>query len=269
MNDYPEIDVLSALLRRSSVEQLLPGFAGVERHAKADGSIVTEADHAMQAHMASVLLEQWPDIPLLGEEMADEEREAVLRSAHGRIWVLDPLDGTSNYAAGVPYFSVSLALVEDGEVVLGLVYDPVRDECFSAQRGQGAFLNGDALSLRGKESPALSECLAAIDFKRLESRLACQLVSSPPYASQRSFGSVALDWCWLAAGRIHVYLHGRQQIWDYAAGQRILIEAGGVETTLEGVPANIASMLPRSAVAAGSEELMRAWCHSLGIRRVN
>lgn len=269
MSDYPELDTLSAILRRISAEQLLPRFTGVKRHVKTDGSFVTEADHAMQAHVERALAECWPDIPMLGEEMTPEQRAALLQSSNGTIWMLDPLDGTSNYAAGVPYFSVSLALMEVGEVVLGLVYDPMRDECFTAQRGKGACLNGVPLSLADCDFPCLSDSLAVVDFKRLDSHLASELVSTPPYASQRSFGSVALDWCWLAAGRFHVYLHGRQQIWDYAAGQRIFIEAGGVETTLEGKPADVAGMMPRSAVAAGNEELMQAWCKCLGIQRLN
>jgi myo-inositol-1(or 4)-monophosphatase len=223
----------------------------------------------MQASVVAELTQRWPDIAVLGEEMTAEQHAALMQQSHGRIWLLDPLDGTSNYAAGLPYFSVSIALMEQGKVVLALVYDPLRDECFTAEAGKGASLNDVPLKLADCDLPPLSKCLAAVDFKRLDSAMATRLAASPPYASQRSLGSVALDLCWLAAGRFHVYLHGRHQIWDYAAGHRILAEAGGLQTTLDGTIADVANMQSRSTAAAGNESLMQAWCDALGINWVN
>ena len=107
--------------------------------------------------------------------------------------------------------------------------------------------------------------MALIDLKRFFLELAGCLVVSLPYKSQRSFGAVALDWCWLAAGRCHVYLHGKQKLWDYAAGCLILAEAGGSAVTLEGEPVFKPTLEPRSAAAALDPELFAQWKAWLGI----
>jgi myo-inositol-1(or 4)-monophosphatase len=154
---------------------------------------------------------------------------------------------------------VSLAFLAEGEVRLGIVYDPQRDELFAAAKGQGAAVNGRPLCSRKAVTP-LSDCIAVVDFKRLPTALAVRLVSAPPYRSQRSFGSVALDWCWLAANRYQLYLHGGQRLWDYAAGSLILAEAGGWSATLDGQQDyGRPSLEPRSAVAAVDEDLLAAW----------
>ncbi|MDX1697128.1 MAG: inositol monophosphatase family protein, partial [Thiohalobacterales bacterium] len=204
-----------------------------------------------------------PDAVFLGEEMAADEQARVLESS-APVWCLDPLDGTSNFACGIPYFCVALALFHSGRVELGLVYDPLRDECFTARRGAGAWLDGKPLRV---VDPGLRLKLptALIDFKRLEQTLATRLVTDIPYASQRSFGSVALDWCWLAAGRGHIYLHGRSSIWDYAAGNLIFTEAGGHSVSLDGRPVFTQALVPRSSVAAVDAGLFGAWTKWLGI----
>ena len=113
---------------------------------------------------------------------------------------------------------MSLGYRKNGKIAWGRVYDPERDECFSATQGAGAHLNGEPL-LRQEAGVSIDKSTAVIDFKRLDKKLAARIASEPPYSSQRSFGGVALDWCWLAAGRYHLYLHGKQNIWDYAAGR--------------------------------------------------
>ncbi|MEJ2509658.1 MAG: inositol monophosphatase [Gammaproteobacteria bacterium] len=254
----PELAELGSLVAAIAAEELMPRFARAERSFKADGSIVTEADVAMQRRLTAALSERWPAYRVLGEEMDAEAQAALLEEPGAGLWCLDPLDGTSNFAAGLPFFAVSLALVRDGEPVLGLVYDPVRQECFTARRGRGAWLNGVPLGERVPQLD-LSRCIAAVDFKRLPAELAARLAAQPPYSSQRSFGSVALDWCWLAAGRYHVYLHGRQRLWDFAAGWLILGEAGGHSRTLAGETVFRAATGARSALAALSESLFEQW----------
>lgn len=98
-----------------------------------------------------------------------------------------------------------------------------------------------------------------VDFKRLGSVLATELVTRPPYSSQRYLGSGALEWCWLAAGRFHVYLHGKQKLWDYAAGALILSEAGGCAETLQGEPIFSHELQPRSVVAAADARSFAEW----------
>lgn len=254
----PDIKKLHELIADAARRELLPRFAEVTRTLKADGSIVTHADIAMQQTLRERLNAHWPEYRFLGEEMPEAEQRALLESHDTGLWCLDPLDGTSNFAAGVPFFAVSLALIIQGEVVLGVVYDPMRDECFSACKGQGAWLNGTRLEHKEFNLP-LKRALAVVDFKRLPVPLARHLVEHPPYSSQRNFGSVALEWCWLAAGRFHVYLHGRQRVWDYAAGSLILAEAGGCATTLnDNTPCGV-EFKPCSVVAALDNTLFRDW----------
>ena len=254
----PSIEQLQSILKTAAREELLPRFTLVERKLKADGSIVTEADTAMQQRIFRALQQQWPDIPLLGEEMNASEQQELLNNSPAGLWLLDPLDGTSNFAAGIPYFSVSLALIREGQVYLGIIYDPLRDECFSAELGHGAVLNGQQLQVP-PDLPPIAQSMGLVDFKRLDAALAARLASHPPYASQRSFGSGALDWCMIATGRCHLYLHGGQKLWDYAAGQLILSESGGYSSTLDGEDVYRHTLKPRSVVAAGTEALFRQW----------
>lgn len=226
---------------------------------KSDGSLITETDLALQNAISRCLLNHFPHIPVLGEEMSETEQQAVL--ATGNCWLLDPLDGTSNFSHGIPVYAVSCALLEQGEVVAGMVYDPNRKECFHAVRGQGAWLNGQLLQRKAAEHDnQLKHAMAIIDTKRLEANLAQAIGKQHPYHSQRSFGSVALDWCWLAQGRIHTYLHGKQKLWDFAAGALIAEEAGCTAQTLTGesILTSPLNLTARSAVGA-CPSLAKAW----------
>lgn len=258
-----QVAVLQKIISTAARQELLPRFARVERREKRDGSVLTTADLAMQERISRELHAHWPNTVFLGEEMEAAEQVRLL-TAGQPVWCLDPLDGTSNFAAGIPYFCVSLALLQQGRVTLGLVYDPVRDECFSAGEAQGAQLNGAPLAVP-ESGLALRQATALVDFKRLDTELAVRLVTDIPYASQRSFGSVALDWCWLAAGRCHVYLHGRSNLWDYAAGNFIFDAAGGFSTTLRGGSVFTPELVPRSSVAAVDRALFQEWKAWLGI----
>jgi len=258
-----DLEQLLRLIIDAAHEIMLPRFTHVERFHKEDGSLVTEVDIALQHHIVKTLHERYPETVVLGEEMTAQEQSQCLQSGKP-VWCLDPIDGTSNFLAGVPYFSISLALIDQGLVMLAIVYDPIRDEMFSAQHGQGANLNGVQLRLEDSNL-ALSQSIALIDFKRLDPELATRLVCDSPYASQRSFGSVALDWCWLAAGRVQVYLHGGANLWDYAAGHAIFEEAGGFSVTLEGEKVYTPGLTKRSMVAATDHNLFTEWVQTLKV----
>ncbi|MDD9883741.1 MAG: inositol monophosphatase [Gammaproteobacteria bacterium] len=241
-----------------------PAPARIARAAKPDGSWVTAIDRRTQARLRDELARRWPEYGFIGEEMPHAEQHAVCaRHRGGAYWVLDPLDGTTNFAAGFPFYGVSLALVADGRAQLGVVFDPVRDECFTAEPGGGARLNGARLECPAQHAAgapaALAECIAIVDYKRLVADLAEQLVRSPPYRSQRNLGASALEWCWLAAGRAHLYLHGGQKVWDFAAGHLILSEAGGRATSLSGKPLDCVRLRKRSVVAAANPALLTMW----------
>lgn len=261
----PELDRICQMLRTVAAAEILPRFRHVASREKADGSLVTEADLATQAAIAAELAIAAPRIPLLGEEMDRELQVRRLAEAQTGVWCLDPLDGTGNFACGFPLFAISLALIQGGEATIGAVLDPVRGECFCAERGAGAFLNGEPLCLTSAPR-RLKDCLAAVDLKRLAPAELARLGAAAPYRSQRSLGCVALEWCWLAAGRFQLYLHGGQRLWDYAAGRLIATEAGVASRLFEpaGVtaapaPARGLSLDPRRAVAAADEALLGDW----------
>jgi myo-inositol-1(or 4)-monophosphatase len=256
-----ELETLRDLVRLAAAEELMGRYKEVSASKKRDGSVITEADLAMQRRLQTELAERWPAFPLLGEEMAASEQAALLRLEGVGLWCLDPLDGTSNFAAGIPYFAVSLALLGEGGVQAAVVLDPVSGECFSALRNHGAWINDMALAAP-KEPVTLDDAMALVDLKRLPGPLISNLAERTPYRSQRSFGSVALDWCWIACGRCQVYLHGGQKLWDYAAGSLILAEsggAGGLFDAFEGDATACLSLSPRIAIAASHDTLFTQW----------
>ena len=256
--DAPEVMGLIVATMR---EQLGAGHPA-DPKPKPDGSWVTSLDWAMQQRLRAELAERWPQYGFLGEEQDLTEQLAVCREERQGFWVLDPLDGTTNFVHGFPLYGVSLALVTEGVVRLACIYDPVRDERFSAVRGRGASLNGQPLAPNPPER--LSACLANVDYAGLLAGLAAALVRSPPYRAQRNLGSSVLEWCWLAAGRLQLTLHGGQKLWDYAAGHLILEEAGGAASSLSGRPLDGRKPGKTSIVAAASPDLHRAWLAWLG-----
>jgi myo-inositol-1(or 4)-monophosphatase len=265
----PELDGLCRLLRAVAQAEVMPRFRKVSARRKADGSLVTEADLAVQRHVTRELGRLFPGIPILGEEMPVSEQRRLLGEGGRALWCLDPLDGTSNYACGFPFFAISLALLRGGRFTLGAVLDPVRDECFCAEQNQGAFLNGEPLK-PSSDVRELSDCLAMVDLKRLPENGLPRYGRASPYRSQRNLGSVALDWCWLAAGRVQLYLHGGQRLWDYAAGRLIANEAGVASRLWApggGEPGSGPSLEPRTATAAANAELLDAWLRWLDLSR--
>lgn len=238
--------------------EIMPRYLKVARQQKSDGSLFTEADVASQTALTAGLRKVL-DCPVLGEEMSVAEQEALWQqAAHSGLWCIDPIDGTSNFVNGLPYFAVSVGLVRGGRSVLGAVYDPVSDEMFYAEQGRGAFLNGVPLPIKS-HVPTLRHAMAAVDLKRLSRELAQDIAGVPPFASQRNFGASALDWCYTAAGRFDLYLHGGQKLWDYVAGALILEEAGGAVCTLSRDDFWSDDPWKRSVIAALDRGLFAEW----------
>lgn len=257
----PDWQVVAAQVRHIARQEILPRFTKVGFALKQDGSVLTEADLAVNRRIQGFLRQHYPHIAFLSEEMERSEQERLLRDADA-LWCLDPLDGTSNFAAGIPLFAVSLALLQRGEVVLAVTYDPIRDELFTASKGHGAWLNGQRLQCH-PTGFALRNAVAIVDFKRLSPSLRHALLTDCPFGSQRNIGSCVLEWAWLAANRGHVYLHGGMKLWDLAAGTLILSEAGGYASTLAGEPVFAPTMQPRSVVLSPDAALFEAWLHYL------
>src|SRR5690606_31541782 len=225
---------LESLVRDVAREVILPRYLSSVRNCKTDGTLFSEADLESQRRFEREL----PGLlagPVLGEEMELEHQQALWEEGRPGLWCIDPIDGTTNFLNGIPFFAVSIAYLVDHEPRFGVVYNPVTDESFYAAKGSGAFLNGTRLPLRGTTT-RLADAVAGVDFKRIPPELGQALSRKPPFYSQRNFGSSALEWCFAAAGRLDVYLHGGQMPWDYAAGSLILSEAGGIGMALDGLP---------------------------------
>lgn len=193
--------------------------------------LVTSVDHRSEAFLLSNIHHQFPGQRVISEESAG------LPGSEDQVWYIDPLDGTVNYAHGIPIFAVSIGYAEQNKVLLGTVYDPMRDECFSAEKGKGAFLNGQPIH------PATA---ADLDHSLLVTGFPYDIRSNPEnnldhythlaLCSQgvRRLGSAALDLCYVAAGRFDGYWEIRLKSWDVAAGGLIAEEAGARVTNLEG-----------------------------------
>ena len=247
-----------AAVKLVAAEEIMPRYMKVALQRKSDGSLCTEADLAAQEALTRKL-QAIVNVPVIGEEMPAERQRALWTdSSEQGVWCIDPIDGTSNFVRGLSYFAVSAALVRAGRSVLGVVYDPVGDEAFAAEAGRGAFLNGEKLVSRNA-AQELSTALANVDMKRLDARLAQRLVSAPPFSSQRNFGASALDWCYTAAGRYDVYLHGGQMLWDYAAGSLVLQEAGGHVCCLDCDEFCDCDVWRRSVIASADPALFEQW----------
>lgn len=251
------LEAVIAVVKEVARKEIMPRYLKVAHQRKSDGSLFTEADIAAQEFLSERLRAIHPG-PIVAEEMSREQQaEQWLAGAEG-LWCVDPIDGTSNFVNGLPYFAVSVALMLHGRSVLGVVYDPVAEEVFYAEQGRGAYLNGEKLPIK-ERAPQLRNAMAGVDLKRLTPRLAQQLGSSPPYSSQRNYGASTLEWCYTAAGRFDVYLHGGQKLWDYAAGSLILEQAGGFLCCLDADDFWAGPLWQRSVIAALDRALFERW----------
>ncbi|MCW5605947.1 MAG: inositol monophosphatase family protein [Burkholderiales bacterium] len=251
------LEAVIAAVREVALSEVMPRFLKVAHERKADGSLFTSADLAAQEALVHRLA-AIDACPVVAEEMTREQQVERWLAGDGEVWCVDPIDGTSNFVNGLPYFAVSVALMRNGRTALGVVFDPVADEMFCAELGKGAFLNGEPLPIK-QHVPPFSGAMASVDSKRLPRELALRLAGAAPFYSQRNFGASTLEWCYTAAGRFDLYVHGGQKLWDYAAGSLILQEAGGAMCSLEEDDFWRSALWQRSVIAAGDPDLFRQW----------
>ena len=225
----------AAILAAKKAGVLLKRRLGWKRQVKYKGvvNLVTEMDLLAEKVIVSEIRKRYPHHSLLAEERTDLRGDSSYR------WVIDPLDGTTNYAHGYPVFSVSIALEKAGEVILGVVYDPTRDELFVGKKGKGARLNGRKINV--SSTPKLSECLLATGFPYdIRETAADNFDHFRNFALRvhavRRAGSAALDLCYVAAGRFDGFWEMRLAPWDLAAGSLMVREAGGKTTDFWGNP---------------------------------
>jgi len=204
-----------------------------------DVDIVTQVDRLCEARIREVLRSEFPDHAVLGEEQGEEQGEDGGHADGGRHrWIVDPLDGTVNYAHGFPFFCVSIALEVDGRVEVGVVLDGWADELFTAVAGQGATLNGRPLRVSRETVP--KRALLGTGFAYVDDTIHRNLEvfarMLPKVQSIRRPGAAALDLCSVAAGRLDGFWELGLNAWDVAAGNLIVQEAGGTVTAADGSP---------------------------------
>lgn len=195
-------------------------------------NLVTEVDRKCERLISEGIQAKFPDHDILGEEGESARKDSSYR------WIVDPLDGTTNYAHQFPFFDVSIALEHEGEIVCGVIYDPIRDELFAAREGSGAFLNDNKITVSQRE--LLCDSLLATGFAYVKRDL--QKVENVNYFEEfirralavRRPGAAALDLAYVACGRLDGFWEMNLKPWDMAAGKIIIEEAGGKVTSFDG-----------------------------------
>jgi myo-inositol-1(or 4)-monophosphatase len=251
------IEALVAAVREVARAEILPRAQRIRGERKQDGSLFSAADTAAQAALIP-RLRRLRDCPVIGEEMARAEQVDAWGGGAGAAWCVDPIDGTTNFLQGIPYYAVSVALIEGGRAAVGVVHNPATGETFHATAGGGAFHDGTRIAPR--PAPArLADAIASLELKRLPSDVAVRLAGALPWYSYRNFGAAALDWCWLALGRFDVYLHANHMLWDYAAGGLILAESGGAMATFGADDFFAGPPWAKSVIASRDPALFPEW----------
>ena len=212
-------------------EVLRSGFGGEQAvRYKGEVDLVTEVDERAERVIGELLRDAFPGYGMLAEEGGRLPGEDDAR------WIVDPLDGTTNYAHGLPIFAVSVALERADEVVLGVVHDPIRGETYVAGRGGGATLNGEPIRVSDTEEPIRALLVTGFPYDRADMPAALELFGRLTVLTQgvRRLGAAALDLCYVAAGRLDAFYERGLHAWDIAAGGLILEEAGGKVTDYRG-----------------------------------
>jgi myo-inositol-1(or 4)-monophosphatase len=239
---------------RKAGRTLKRDFGEVEKlqvSLKGPANFVTAADRRAEEILHQELTRARPGYGFLGEEGG--RRDGADKT---HTWIVDPLDGTSNFLHGIPQFAVSVALERDGAIVAGVVYNPANDDLYTAERGKGAFLNDQRLRVAGRQRllDAVVACglphhgkgdlaLFRAEFAAVQDKV----------AGLRRFGAATLDLAWVAAGRLDAYWERDISPWDMAAGVLLVREAGGFVSDLDGGDA----MLAKGHVVAGNETMQR------------
>ena len=215
----------------------LAQFGKIERIDKKGAiDLVTEVDVQVERRFRELIAQRFPDHIVLGEEL-DTAGASIESATH--CWIFDPVDGTTNYAHGLPIFCSSLSLAIDGVLTVAAVYDPCRRELFTAERGEGAFLNGRPIHV--SSTSTMIDALLVTGFpydvhETLDEIVGLFGVMVGQARAVRRLGSAALDLCYVAAGRLDAFWEQRLKPWDITAGALLVQEAGGLVTGLDGSP---------------------------------
>jgi len=247
------LNVMIAAARKAA-RALKRDFGELEKlqvSLKGPANFVTAADRRAEETLYQELTKARPGYGFLGEEGG--VREGADKSHR---WIVDPLDGTTNFLHGIPQFAISIALEREGTMVAGLVYNPATDEMFMAERGKGAFLNEGRIRVAARKTLADAVIACGLPHRgRGELELGTREIGAmqPEVAGLRRFGAAALDLAWVAAGRLDGYWERNIKPWDIAAGLILVREAGGFVTDCEGGD----DMLSKGHVVAGNEAIQK------------
>ena len=199
--------------------------------------LVTKADVEAEENAVAVIRKSFPDHNFLAEENKYEQTDSEYK------WIIDPLDGTNNFASGIPVFCVSIALAKNDEVLVGVIYDVTREEMFVAEKGKGAYLNEKQINVNDIDSLEDSILITGFYYDRgpeMEANLdRVKRFFQVPVRGVRRFGAAALDLCYVACGRVPGFWEFKLCPWDFAAGNLIVEEAGGKVTGSEGQPVKL------------------------------
>ncbi len=247
-----ELLIVCEQAARAGAAELLAWRGRFHAREKAPRDLVTDADLASEKAVRSVIEAHYPEHGVLGEEAPTP---AALERPY--CWVVDPLDGTVNYAHGNPCYGVSVAVASGGRLLAGVVYDPEREECFTAASGEGARLNGAPMAV--SRVKALDEALVAVSFPTVVTENAPDVRAfmnvAPVCQAVRRTGSAALNLAYVACGRFDAHWAHEIHPWDSAAGVLLVQEAGGVATGGDGRPYDVAA---GDYLAAANRELHAA-----------
>lgn len=230
----PEAMAVAIEAARAAGRQLLESFEGVATGVDSKSShtdLVSDADRASETVIVSAIRWAFPEDAIVAEEGSLEP------GGSGRTWYIDPLDGTINYLYGVPHWSISISCEDEKGGLLGVVYDPCKEELFIAERGKGAWLSTRRLEVSAESN--LGKALVTTGFgyeaavRQRQGATAARIVSR--VRDLRRFGSAALDLAWVAAGRLDGYYETGVMSWDVSAGILLVREAGGLVTDVEGI----------------------------------
>jgi myo-inositol-1(or 4)-monophosphatase len=237
MPDFALLLAVAETAARAGALELLLWREKFTSREKSARDLVTDADLASQRAVEAAIRQEFPDHGFLGEENPDREQ---LKQKF--CWIVDPLDGTTNYVHGFPFYAVSVAVIYEGLLAAGAIFDPTSNECFTAARGLGSRLNGQPISV--SKVTALDQALVAVSFpphpKPDDPDIQAFMRVSPECQAVRRTGSAAINLAYVACGRLDAHWAHAIHSWDSAAGVLLVEEAGGVVGSFSGDPYDVA-----------------------------
>ena len=245
------INILVKACRKAS-KPLIRDFGEIEKlqvSVKGPGDFVTNSDKKVEKILIDELEKARPNYSILSEEIGEIKKD------EGFKWIIDPIDGTSNFLHGIPHFAISIGLEQEKEIICGIIYDPIKDEMFTAEKGQGAYLNNQRMRVANRSK--LTDCIIFTGGPRRDSKekeialKEYEKFSEKVSIPIRKMGSAALDMAYVAAGRSDGFWQRNLNYWDIAAGIILIKEAGGFVIDFQGTD----KFIENKTIIAGNSKI--------------